>query len=199
LEREHTLLNEEQAQLQTRLRVLENLRKELQVSQGLVRESFIQRDGLLKEVGILKKKYVQHQEDAQRKHTELIKTVASRNHEIKLLMYRIQELSSKYVPVKNDPVDHALAKWINGYRPAVPFFRLSPGYYLFGRRQVHVRVQGDKPVFRVGGGYVDFEKFLEKYAAEELEKLLTHETGTEAVPKSLVHSRLSQDASVDRR
>ena len=69
-------------------------------------------------------------------------------------MYRLQELSSRYVAVKGDAVDICLARWINGYRPAVPFFRLSQGLYLFGRRQVICKISNEKPVFRVGGGFV---------------------------------------------
>merc|ERR1719181_2405997 len=90
-------------------------------------------------------------------------------------MYRVQELSSKYTPLRGDPIDMALSKWINGYRPAVPFFRLAQGLYLFGRRQVICKISNDKPVFRVGGGFIGFDKFLELYASEELERLLSYE------------------------
>lgn len=69
-------------------------------------------------------------------------------------MYRLQELSSRYVALKGDATDMVLARWINGYRPAVPFFRLSQGLYLFGRRQVICKISNEKPVFRVGGGFV---------------------------------------------
>jgi len=110
---------------------------------------------------------------------ELERTVESRNSEIKLLMYRVQELSSKYTPMRSDPIDVILARWINGYRPAVPFFRLAQGLYLFGRRQVIAKVSNDKPVFRVGGGFIGFDRFLELYASEELERLLTYETDDE--------------------
>merc|ERR1711862_968900 len=71
--------------------------------------------------------------------------------------------------------DMVLAKWINGYRPSVPFFRLTQGLYLFGRRQVVCKITNDKPVFRIGGGFVAFDKFLELYASEELERLLSYE------------------------
>eukprot|EP00931_Biecheleriopsis_adriatica_P100310 TRINITY_DN7554_c0_g1_i1.p1 TRINITY_DN7554_c0_g1~~TRINITY_DN7554_c0_g1_i1.p1 ORF type:complete len:954 (+),score=283.51 TRINITY_DN7554_c0_g1_i1:370-2862(+) len=109
------------------------------------------------------------------RHAELEGLLEDRNNEIKLLMYRLQELSSRYVPVKGDAIDMILSKWINGYRPAVPFFRLAQGLYLFGRRQVTCKISNDKPVFRVGGGFLGFEKFLEQFASEELERLLTYE------------------------
>ncbi|CAE7359746.1 unnamed protein product [Symbiodinium sp. CCMP2456] len=121
---------------------------------------------------------VQFREDVFRqsqRHLELEGLIEDRNNEIKLLMYRLQELSSRYVPVKADATDMVLSRWINGYRPAVPFFRLAQGLYLFGRRQVVCKISNDKPVFRIGGGFVGFEKFLEQFAAEELERLLTYE------------------------
>merc|ERR1712187_875064 len=107
--------------------------------------------------------------------SDLEAMLEERNNEIKLLMYRVQELSSKYSPMKGDPIDVVLSKWVNGYRPAVPFFRLAQGVYLFGRRQVICKISNDKPVFRVGGGFVGFDKFLELYASEELERLLSYE------------------------
>jgi len=106
---------------------------------------------------------------------ELRAALEDRDNEIKLLMYRLQELSSQYTPVPGDHVDSTLARWVNGYRPAVPFFRLNPGLYLFGRRQVLCKVSNDKPVFRVGGGFVSFDRFLELYASEELQRLLSYE------------------------
>lgn len=127
------------------------------------------------EVGRLTSKF-QHDilaENGQASETQAM--LEDRNHEIKLLMYRVQELSSKYNAVRNDNVDVVLAKWVNGYRPAVPFFRLSQGVYLFGRRQVICKIVNDKPVFRVGGGFIGFDKFLELYASEELERLLSYE------------------------
>merc|ERR1712087_191079 len=76
---------------------------------------------------------------------------------------------------RGDTIDIVLSKWINGYKPAVPFFRLAQGVYLFGKRQVICKISNDKPVFRVGGGFVGFDKFLELYASEELERLLAYD------------------------
>ena len=51
------------------------------------------------------------------------------------------------------------------------------------------KVSNEKPVFRVGGGFVSFEKFLELYAAEELERLLQYDidaqTGTNRMQQAL--------------
>merc|ERR1711890_5864 len=72
-------------------------------------------------------------------------------------------------------VDAVVAKWVNGFRPAIPFFRLAQGLYLFGRKQVVCKIVNDKPVFRVGGGFIGFDKLLELHAAEEFERLLNYE------------------------
>eukprot|EP00439_Symbiodinium_sp_Y106_P027440 s10110_g3.t1 len=98
---------------------------------------------------------------------------------------QVQELSSRYVPVKADATDMVLSRWINGYRPAVPFFRLAQGLYLFGRRQVVCKISNDKPVFRIGGGFVGFEKLL-TYELDE-------KTGE---PKFLVAKQLLEESGV---
>ncbi|CAE6913379.1 unnamed protein product [Symbiodinium microadriaticum] len=143
---------------------------------------------------------VQFREDVFRqsqRHLELEGLIEDRNNEIKLLMYRLQELSSRYVPVKADATDMVLSRWINGYRPAVPFFRLAQGLYLFGRRQVVCKISNDKPVFRIGGGFVGFEKFLEQFAAEELERLLTYELDEKTgEPKFLVAKQLLEESGM---
>ncbi|CAE7231486.1 unnamed protein product [Symbiodinium pilosum] len=135
---------------------------------------------------------VQFREDVfkqSQRHLELEGMLEDRNNEIKLLMYRLQELSSRYVPVKADATDMVLSRWINGYRPAVPFFRLAQGLYLFGRRQVVCKISNDKPVFRIGGGFIGFEKFLEQFAAEELERLLTYELARSLCQQFVLESK----------
>lgn len=41
-----------------------------------------------------------------------------------------------YVPVKDDPVDVMMAKYINEYPIPVPVERLSPGNYMLGLKKV---------------------------------------------------------------
>lgn len=153
----------------------EELQWQLAQSQREVRELRSFREATSVEVGRLVAQFQQQTLQQSNHSSEIEATLDDRNNEIKLLMYRVQELSSKYTPVRGDVVDAVLAKWVNGYRPAVPFFRLGAGLYLFGRRQISCKIANDKPVFRVGGGFVGFDKFLELYASEELERLLNYE------------------------
>ena len=47
-----------------------------------------------------------------------------------------------------------------------------------------VKLSNGKPVLRVGGGYVGFEKFLERYASDELENLLNYAVDGNGKPKN---------------
>jgi len=86
-----------------------------------------------------------------------------------------------------------LAKWVDGFRPAVPFFRLSQGLYLFGRRVVTCKVAGEKPVIKVGGTFIGFDKFLELHASEELERLLNFDMDERTgLPKFLEAQQIVQ-------
>jgi len=153
----------------------EDLQRQLQQTQEELHRFRSSRDEIHGELERLMAKFRDDTFARDKRSGELETMLEDRNNEIKLLMYRVQEISSKYAPAKGDSIDLVLSKWVNGYRPAVPFFRLAQGVYLFGRRQVICKISNDKPVFRVGGGFVGFDKFLELYASEELERLLTYE------------------------
>jgi len=154
----------------------DDLQRQLQQAQQECRSHFSNRTELHSELQRITAKFQESAFAQDKRIEELEGTLQERSDEIKLLMYRVQELSSKYTPVRTDHIDMVLAKWVNGYKPAVPFFRLTQGLYLFGRRQVICKISNDKPVFRVGGGFIGFDKFLELYASEELERLLDYET-----------------------
>jgi len=171
----------------------EELQRQLQAAQEEVRNHHVTRERVHKDLDELSTKFRDDTVSQDRRSAEMEAALEDRNNEIKLLMYRVQELSSKYVPVRNDAIDVCLSKWVNGYRPAVPFFRLAQGLYMFGRRQVICKISNDKPVFRVGGGFVGFDKFLELYASEELEKLLSYEVDDRTgEPKFSEASRVKQ-------
>jgi len=171
----------------------ENFQRDLQKSQQANHQFQKQREELHAEMEKVVARFHEQTLAGDNRVAELETLLEGRNNEIKLLMYRVQELSSKYVPVKGDAIDIVLAKWVNGYRPAVPFFRLNPGVYLFGRRQITCKISNDKPVFRVGGGFIGFDKFLELYASEELERLLSYELDeSSGAPKFLEARKVCQ-------
>lgn len=81
-----------------------------------------------------------------------------------------------YIPKKNDIVDEALANFVNNYpnkdKMKILFLRESEGFYQFGQRKVHVKVEKNgKVLVRVGGGYISAAEFIETYTPVEVTKI----------------------------
>ena len=79
-----------------------------------------------------------------------------------------------YIGHKTDVIDQSLAKFIkkNPKDMKIMFIRESEGVYKFGQKRIYVKIEkGDKILVRIGGGYMNIEKFIEKYAPEEVAKL----------------------------
>lgn len=77
----------------------------------------------------------------------------------------------KYQPVKGDKVDERMAAYINNFDLDVPLQRLGDGQYIFGQRKIFAKMQNDKLVIRVGGGFMLIDEFLQTYGQQELDKL----------------------------
>lgn len=108
----------------------------------------------------------------------LLNKVKESEREIDILKDYIYELKSKvaiYIPVREDPIDKKLAEYINNYpdrsKFKIMFMRESGGIYQFGSRKIYVRVEKDRIIIRVGGGYLTIDEFLDIYTPIELEKI----------------------------
>ena len=70
-----------------------------------------------------------------------------------------------YIPIKGDAIDEKLADFVNNYpdrtKLKIMFLRESEGVYEFGQRRVMVRVEKDKIMIRVGGGFLSIDQFLD--------------------------------------
>lgn len=86
----------------------------------------------------------------------------------------MKEKSSVYIPVKEDNIDEKLADFINSSKDPnslkLLFLREGDGVYQFGSKKVYVKIEKDKILIRVGGGYLSIDQFVEKYYPLELEK-----------------------------
>ncbi len=49
--------------------------------------------------------------------------------------------------------------------------RESEGVYVFGSKRVWIKVENDKIIVRVGGGYLSLDEFIDQYTPAELERL----------------------------
>ena len=71
----------------------------------------------------------------------------------------IDTLLNRYVPKSHDPVDQALASFINTNpekeKMKIMFLRESEGVYQFGQRRVFIKVEkGNNVRVKVGGGFM---------------------------------------------
>ena len=53
----------------------------------------------------------------------------------------------------------------------IMFMRESEGVYQFGSKRVAVKVEQNKIIIRVGGGYMSIDEFLDQYSPTEIEKI----------------------------
>jgi len=122
--------------------------------------------------------------ELEKSNDELVHVIAAKDEEINNLRDAITELIEQlhnadggpsYVPVKGDAVDAALADYLNTNKEAakyrVLFIRESEGVYQFGSKKIYIKIEGDKVLIRVGGGYMTIRELLENVAPTEFEKL----------------------------
>ena len=116
--------------------------------------------------------------EANKRSLETLKQMRDQEVENTNLKSYIIELKAKvavYVPVKSDPVDLKVAEYFNNYPERnmlkLMFLRESNGVYQFGSKRVSVRVEKDKILIRVGGGYLSIDEFIDQFQPIELEKI----------------------------
>ena len=109
---------------------------------------------------------------------ELLQQIREQEVETEVLKAYCVDLKAKvavYIPIKGDDVDERLAEYVNNYpdrtRLKVMFLREKTGVYQFGSRRVNVRIEKNKILIRVGGGFLGIDEFLDQYTPDELAKI----------------------------
>ena len=99
---------------------------------------------------------------------ELLKQIKDQETEIETLKCYVVDLKAKvavYIPIKGDAIDEKLADYVNNYpdrnKLKIMFLRESAGVYEFGSKRINVRVEKNKILIRVGGGYMGIDEFLD--------------------------------------
>jgi hypothetical protein len=69
-----------------------------------------------------------------------------------------------YIPVKGDPIDEMMSKYLNECPYYVPVKRLGDGQYMYGSKKIFAKIMNGKLIIRVGGGYMLIDEFLKNYA-----------------------------------
>jgi len=156
-----------QRDLKNQLKELREANEFLQHERDLLERHLLDTNDLLRGKG-----------DDQDRVSDLLAKIKEQQEEIEALKGFNANMRSNYniyVPDSADQVDAQLADYINNYpersRLRVMFMRESEGVYQFGSRRVYVRVERDKIVVRVGGGYLSIDEFLDVYTPMELDRI----------------------------
>ena len=120
------------------------------------------------------------------KSIELMKRNGDTEKENKKLNIYLKDLKKRvpgeiYIPMKHDPVDQKLGKYLNdsnGMDPTLPramFRREGEGIYIFGTKKIYLKLLNDNIMVRVGGGYQALDEFVKQHGEEELHKMQREE------------------------
>ena len=106
---------------------------------------------------------------------ELEQNLNEKCEEIEILISTVVNLQRRrdlYEPVANDPIDMALADFLNTLHSPVPvpFTREEEGIYLFGTKRIFVKLEQGKIIIRVGGGFMQVNEFIDVYTPTEIDK-----------------------------
>ncbi|CAI2372586.1 unnamed protein product [Moneuplotes crassus] len=188
-----------------------NIDEELKNSKQHIVELEAQKAELKKQLTIASD-YLIEQDDkvhkANKTSLELLDHLKDAELEIETLKDYIVELKHRiavYIPVESDSVDAKLAEYINNYpernRLKVMFMRESSGIYQFGTRKIFVKVEQDKIIIRVGGGFLTIDEFLDIYTPLEIEKLerkspLKKFSEKVAVQKTCIGREIREDSPI---
>jgi len=126
----------------------------------------------------------------QRNIHHLKEYIQDKENEIHVLREMVSELQKSrgvYVAVKDDPVDQAISQYVNTRSVQIPFVREDAGIYLFGSKRVYIKIENNKVIVRVGGGYISIDEFIETYTPIEMEKYQNKKSQlTESKKRSLL-------------
>ena len=102
-----------------------------------------------------------------------------------------------YVPVKTDPVDVELGRYINEITMGtpVPWKRISESNYIYGTKKVNVKYMRNHLIIKVGGGSMMVEEFVANYEDIELAKMNYNNPGS-GVPLNPDQSGLTKQQKV---
>ena len=96
-----------------------------------------------------------------------------------------------YVPVKSDPIDVCMAEYINNRKTPlqIPFIREDQGIYNFYTRTIKVKIENNRVIVRLGGGFQGIDEFINTNTQAELDKLEERRKfGTAEAVKKLIES-----------
>lgn len=106
------------------------------------------------------------------KIVSILKELKSENFALRERLFFAQNSLPLYIPVRGDPLDFAMAEFVNNLkRPLkIPFVRQDPGFYLFGSRNIRIRLVNNKPFIYAPEPVMVIDEFVNKFTREEIVK-----------------------------
>ena len=106
------------------------------------------------------------------KIVSILKELKSENFALRERLFFAQNSLPLYIPVRGDPLDFAMAEFVNNLkRPLkIPFVRQDPGFYLFGSRNIRLRLVNNKPFIYAPEPVMVIDEFVNKFTREEIVK-----------------------------
>jgi hypothetical protein len=89
---------------------------------------------------------------------------------LKGTMGQVKKQQVLHIPLKSDPVDVALADYVNSNKVPIKFTRQENGNYLFGSTKVYIKLENSKLIVKVKGGSTSIKEFLDIYTNIEVER-----------------------------
>ena len=107
---------------------------------------------------------------------EIMRELKSENFALRERLFFSQNAFPLYIPVRGDPLDFAMAEFVNNLkRPLrIPFVRQDPGFYLFGTRNIRIKILNSKPYIYAPEPAMPIDDFVAKYTKGELIKFEEH-------------------------
>ena len=77
----------------------------------------------------------------------------------------------QYTPDTSDKIDQMFAQYINMVNCPIKLTRVGDGQYIFGSKKIYAKIQNERLIIRVGGGFMMIDEFLSTYTGSELAKI----------------------------
>ena len=153
-------------------RVTEELSRIQQVSTDFERNFYTQCSAYFSKINLLSSLNL----NMHRLISKFVKVIQDKDCQIYMLRHIARDAALErkvYVPVKTDPIDLCLADYIHNRKAPlqIPLIREDSGVYNFYTRTIKLKIENNKVIVRLGGGFEGIDEFLNSNTQAELDKL----------------------------
>ena len=121
----------------------------------------------------------------------IIRECKAENMAMREKIFMAQTTLPLYLPVKGDPIDFAMAEYVNSLKNPlkIPFVREDHGIYLFGSRNIRIKLQNNKLIVCFNDCVIEVVEFVAKNTKQELEKFEQNRKNSEILNLSMISKK----------